>query len=554
MARMIPESPREDATSGAELRLFERLRDDTSDELVAFHSVAWLAPTKDGRPREGEADFVLAHPNQGVLVVEVKGGRIRYDAKVARWASIGKEGEYQIKDPFQQGRNSAHRLIDLIARAKGAGDRKILVGNAVAFPDVRVGEADLKPDAPREIVIDARDLKNLSERLDQLFRYWKGKSKLPGPGKAGISLLEKLLANDFELRRPLALELETEERELLQLTEEQYRVLDLLARQTRAAICGCAGSGKTFLAAEKARRLAHGGFRVLVVCFNVLLAQYLRRGLADVDDVDVFSFDGLCYEIVREAGHEFPEHPALGEEQEHYSKLRREFADWVDIAAGRYGALIVDEAQDIHPDWWLPLQILLEHPDRSPLYVFFDDNQRLFPVPENLPVPGEPIQLSINCRNTQRINALVCQYYRGGTVEALGPEGPPVDAHFYADEAELLKQLDKSVRRWINEAEVDPGDIALLTPKSAERSALWTVEKLGGVELTDDPWETDKILRASIYRFKGLERLVVAMTELDGAKEAAFYVGFSRPNVFLSVFCPAYARHRLPSELVTAAA
>jgi hypothetical protein len=94
----------------------------------------------------------------------------------------------------------------------------------------------------------------------------------------------------------------------------------------------------------------------------------------------------------------------------------------------------------------------------------------------------------------------------------------------------------------------------LLTPKSANRSALWTIDKLGDLELTDDPWEKDKILRASVFRFKGLERLVVGIAELDGAKESAFYVGFSRPNVFLSVFCPEHTRHRLPLELTKAAA
>jgi hypothetical protein len=550
---MIPAEPAVEAPR-SERKLFEQLRDGTPDDLVAFHSVAWLVPTESGRPREGEADFVLAHPSYGVLVVEVKGGRIRYDAKTTRWTSIGSEGEKRIKDPFRQARGSEHLLLDLLANARAREDRKVLVGYAVAFPDVRVGKKDLKPDAPREIVIDAGDLRNLDDRVEQIFSYWKGKTKLPGPGKGGISLLESVLANDFELRRPLGLELEEEERELLRLTEEQYRVLDLLTRQTRVAIAGCAGSGKTFLAAEKARRLARQGFRVLVVCFNVLLAQYLRRGLADVDEIDVFSFDGLCYEVVREAGRDFPDHPTPGQEQEYYATLRRTFADSIDVAAGRYGALIVDEAQDIHPDWWLPMQLLLEDPDRSPLYVFFDDNQRIFPVPENLPVPGQPIQLTINCRNTQRINALVAEYYRGGTLEALGPEGPRVDTHFYADDKELLKQLDKSVRAWVNEAEVNPSDIVLLTPKGAARSALWTVEKLGGIALTDDPWETDKILRASIYRFKGLERLVVAMTELDGAREAAFYVGFSRPNVFLSVFCPESARRRLPAELLRPAA
>src|SRR5438093_3745477 len=122
---MIPDSPRDDAESGAELKLFERLRADTSDDLVAFHSVAWLVPSDDGRPREGEADFVLAHPSHGVVVVEVKGGTIRYDAKSARWASIGREGEKAIKDPFRQVRRNEHLLIDLLEKARGTRERRI---------------------------------------------------------------------------------------------------------------------------------------------------------------------------------------------------------------------------------------------------------------------------------------------------------------------------------------------------------------------------------------------------------------------------------------------
>jgi hypothetical protein len=212
--------------------------------------------------------------------------------------------------------------------------------------------------------------------------------------------------------------------------------------------------------------------------------------------------------------------------------------------------LIVDEAQDIHADWWLPLQLLLENPDESPLYVFYDDNQRIFPVSAGLPILDPPYQLTVNCRNTQRINAVVPAYYEGDTIEARGPEGIPVDTHFYTDDEELLAQLDANVRRWREEAEVRPEQIALLTPRSSERSTLWTVDRIGGVGLTDDPWEKGKILRSSIGRFKGLERLVVAMTELEGARDDALYVGFSRASTFLSIFCPTNARRRLPAELL----
>jgi hypothetical protein len=57
--------------------------------------------------------------------------------------------------------------------------------------------------------------------------------------------------------------------------------------------------------------------------------------------------------------------------------------------------LIVDEGQDFRPEWWLPLELLLADPDKSPLYVFYDDNQRIFPVPEGLPIDHEPYHLTL---------------------------------------------------------------------------------------------------------------------------------------------------------------
>jgi hypothetical protein len=548
MARMIPSSLRPDVESRAERRLFDRLRKETPEDVVAFHSVAWLIPGEHGKPRQGEADFVLAHPDWGIVAVEAKGGTIRYDAHTGSWFTTGKTGEHEIKDPVAQASRAHYSLRDLLGRSRRGGADRIAIGHAVAFPDARVDVRRLRPDVPREIVLDHGDLTRLDDRVASIFRYWQADN--PSLGDDGIKRLEDVLANSFELRAPLAFELAEAERSLLELTEQQYTLLDMLARHTRAAIAGCAGSGKTFLAAEKARRLAKNGFRVLVVCFNVLLAEHIRRGLADAEGIDVFAYDDLCRHVLGEAGLPFPEEPEVGDEWRYYPGLRNAFAEHVEVAAGRYGALIVDEAQDIHADWWLPLQLLLENPDESPLYVFFDDNQRIFPVPAGLPISDPPYQLTVNCRNTQRINAVVRAYYEGDTIEARGPEGIPVDTHFYTDDEELLAQLDANVRRWREEAEVRPEQIALLTPRSSERSTLWTIDRIGGVRLTDDPWEKGKILRSSIGRFKGLERLVVAMTELEGARDDALYIGFSRASTFLSIFCPTNARRRLPAELL----
>jgi hypothetical protein len=169
MARMIPKQPAETGSS-AEQRLFERLRDETSDEIVAFHHVAWLAPRPGKRPEEGEADFVLAHPRYGVVVVEVKGGSISYDAKSGVWTSTGKSGTERIKDPVGQARGSSHALARALARAKRSGGERVSYGHAVAFPDTRADKRILKPDLRREILLDHVDLGQIDDRIAELLR------------------------------------------------------------------------------------------------------------------------------------------------------------------------------------------------------------------------------------------------------------------------------------------------------------------------------------------------------------------------------------------------
>ncbi|HEX5468571.1 MAG TPA: NERD domain-containing protein/DEAD/DEAH box helicase, partial [Gaiellaceae bacterium] len=513
----------------------------------AYHGVAWQTPGRGGRPEQGESDFVLAHPRYGVLTLEVKGGNIRFDAATGAWTSTGKAGEQRIKDPVAQARRASHLLERTLARAKRSGGETVSFGHAVAFPDCRVERKTLKTDLPRDLVLDHGDLAQLDERVDGLFRYWFDQHSKQPLEKAGLELVDSVLARSFDLPSPLVFELRDEEQHLFRLTEQQFSVLDMLSRNQRAAIAGCAGSGKTFLAVEKARRLAAQGFRPLIVVFNVLLADHLRRGLRDVPEIDVRAFYGLCRDVADAARIEVPDEPEPDGEGAYYHELAAIFAEHSTALEGRWDALIVDEGQDVSADWWLPLQLLLPMPDESPLYVFFDDNQKLFAVPTGLPMLDHAFQLTVNCRNTKRINELVMRFYKGGTQNASGPDGPPIDRHVCATEKELLEQLDEAVADWVGQAEVAPADVALLSGYAAHRSALWKVDALGGIRLTDDPWEPNAIFRCSVFRFKGLERMVVGLCELDGVREQALYVGLSRPSVFLSLFASQKAMSRLAS-------
>jgi nuclease-like protein len=133
---------RPDVESRAERRLFDRLRKETPGDVVAFHSVAWLLPGEQGKPRQGEADFVLAHPEWGIVTVEAKGGTIRYDARTGSWFTRAKTGEHEIKDPVAQASRAHYSLRDLLCRSRRGGADRIAIGHAVAFPDARVDEAD----------------------------------------------------------------------------------------------------------------------------------------------------------------------------------------------------------------------------------------------------------------------------------------------------------------------------------------------------------------------------------------------------------------------------
>jgi len=69
-----------------------------------------------------------------------------------------------------------------------------------------------------------------------------------------IQAVTELLAPRFELRQSLGAALEADDRQLLRVTEDQFRVLDMLSRQRRVAVSGGAGTGKTMLALERVGR------------------------------------------------------------------------------------------------------------------------------------------------------------------------------------------------------------------------------------------------------------------------------------------------------------
>jgi hypothetical protein len=533
----LPESVLNDPQKQAERRVFDSLSA-LGPSFVIFYSVAWQA-RKGGKARDGEADFVIVHPDFGVLVLEVKGGGVSFNAQTGEWTTTDRYGEIFVIDPVEQARKSHYTLLEKLKDLpEWDNSRFLTIGHAVCFPDVVVENKPLKLDLPREIVIDHNDLKNIEDTIQKVFDHWAEKSKRVPLGRDRLAMVESLLAKSFKIFTPLGVELDREDEKLIELTERQFLLLNVLAARRRALIAGCAGSGKTMLAAEKARRLYEQGFNVLLTCFNAALAEDLARRLPDIT---VLHFHGLCKEMAKQAG--FAVRSAKNEQEYNEVILPEMLMKAVDETGPMFDAIIVDEGQDFKETYWIALTSLLKEKEGI-FYVFYDDNQNIYGGGSSLKgiIDDDPFLLPENCRNTKSIHRVVNAFYSDRKrIICNGPEGRLPELHTYRDSPEMLKSIQSILNKLINEEHVPTEDVVILTPHSQERSMLMDGTKLGNFFLSTNPSQRrNEIQVTTIHRFKGLERKVVILAEVDNKfmynPEVLMYVGSSRARTHLLFF------------------
>ncbi len=516
----------DDTTSDAELLLYEAF-EKLSDSFTVLHAVKWFARTLG---TVGEIDFLIAHPDHGVLIMEVKGGDIRIEN--GRWFS----GRYEIKDPCEQAERNRRALGDWLANDPKTKGIPFALFPAVALPDARV-YGHIRPDCPDDIFIDITHLHDLENRLLAIFRYWQSRADARNAtmgGKRAVEALLSLLVPTRSLQPRIVEQFAQENRKIEELTRQQFRILNVLRYQRRAAIIGGAGTGKTLLAIEKAARLAESGLQVLFVCFNANLAKWISARLQH-PQIDVFTFHGLVGHMVHRA-----RIPMLRGDS-FYKQAPDLLVDAVGVLKAPdadpnqlYDALIVDEGQDFEDTWWIGLLDALKDPESGVFYVFFDDNQRIFTQISQIPMESEPLYLDENLRNTQHIHERLKPYSRDAEMQCIGPEGRPVEIISAPDKQSERRELQRVLHRLVNEEGVPAEDIIVLTPAGEKRSQWQNDDQLGNFILT---WNlnTEMPMAAricTIHSYKGLESAVVILTELHALREEIanqlLYVGLSR--------------------------
>ena len=287
-----------------ECEVYRRLQTELDDSFVVYYSRPWLGLKPDGEEIDGECDFVVAHAKMGMLALEVKGGAVAYDPGGERWTSTDRWGfTHTVKNPVGQARTAKHELLRKLRHSRRWEARRIRARHGVILPHASAPAVDLGADMPKRIFCFFEDFKaGLGEWIRRRFGDRPtDQHRTEDLGRDGLRALEDILAKPFHLRTPLGVRLSLDDDELRTLTQQEFHILRSIADYPRVAISGGAGTGKTVLATEEARRWAESGARTLFVCFNRRLATEVHRRLQEGPPVSVMTFHRLCKHMITQA-------------------------------------------------------------------------------------------------------------------------------------------------------------------------------------------------------------------------------------------------------------
>lgn len=536
----LPREIQENPFRKAERDVYAKLASELDEKWIVFYSRPWLGLNQSGEEVDGEADFIVAHPDRGLLAIEVKGGGIDWDPMLDRWTSTGARGWVSvIKDPVAQARSAKHQIVKKLKESPHWKARWFRIRHGVIFPNCSVPNKALGPDRPRKLFCDTDEFKHsLGSWIEQRFAVPDPEDPSSTGGGLdvdGVRALEKLLADPIRLHGKLSSFAADDDRALGLLTQQQFHILELMEDHNRQAIRGAAGTGKTVLAMESARRRANAGDRVVLLCYNNGLANKLRREL-EGSNIQSYSFHQLCRTAIELAGLEIPE---CDEGSLYYSVL----PELLDTALGRlpsfrFEAVIVDEAQDFRPHWWPAIDSLLTDPATGRLQVFYDSNQRVYHDLSAIPVDTQsaPFRLTLNLRNTREIHRLAIRFYDGIDVRANDITGANPEFVEVTNPGSLPMVVERTVRHLVEVEGFARDDIAVL---AANRQIVLGIVPNGSIAgypvKSCVEYREDAVTVDTIRRFKGLESIVVVLlvtSELFSRDELP-YVALSRPRSYV---------------------
>lgn len=531
MAIMYPERPKEFSINSKEDLMFEALSK-LPDTYYIFHSFK-IVKVIDNKIYESETDFVIFNPQKGILCIEAKAGNVKYEE--GKWM-YGSDILMSHDGPYHQASNNKWKLSMLIKKYRLEYLlHKCKLLHAVWFPSIpkhKLEEVSLPPEADLRITLTSESIDNIEEDVSKIFDI-----QLPNNVKTELDtketnlILNRILAPHFNLISIPEIKLNHKRQVFKKMLNEQISLLNYLEEQNNAIINGMAGTGKTVMALEKARRHSINNEKVLFLCYNYYLKEYLKSNF-EYENVDFMTIDGLACKLTNNS-------------KPDYELLNEVLIEMYDRGIFPYKHVIIDEGQDfgkydIEEEEILDLlkaNVIDNERIDGTFYLFYDKNQMIqsHKMPSFISEADCKLTLYKNCRNTINIARTSLRFlgnnknpkmYDGALI------GEQADMYYATNIEESIHTLNYVIDK-LEEEKYE--NIQILTCKTEDTSIIKN-ECIDGKY----SYRGKKYPFTTCRKYKGLEAESVILIDIDEELmreeiEQLLYVGASRAKYKLNI-------------------
>lgn len=565
MARWIYNRPPERCNE-VEFEVSKKLNRLSDDWIIRW---GFYYPDSQGVPREG--DFLILGPTGGVLALAVKSA-VRHFAPSGNWEGTDEcdnplvDLDAQREDVVRQLRSRAgSKTIPFVARALGV-PHEIIPPKSTEHRGIA-----------REFLVGFDDFENFAARWPIFFK------SCVAVEPAHRVLFLDAYGEGIQPQRIHHFVTETDQI-LLRHTQQEYSVLDLLEENHQLLVRGGAGSGKTWMALEHARRLAEGGRSVLFLCYNLALARLLKemtgRRKLSRGRITVMAWEELGHWILKQSHlrREMTSPPADPALRDRYygDELPRLMcqAAMDDAFHRETDALVVDEGQDhdtvftdgsdmaLPGGWWNIYWALLKEYKKAPMGIYYDPAQRpvfrsgrfdIGVIASQIERPTF-VRLGHSLRYTRPVFQYLLSLKTDATatlVEGLKqrcplPEGPEVEFSM-ATREQTGQAVETIVRRWVAGGYCRPEQILILSRHSEPlKEGCFPDHCVGSWPLAIAGKQTQgQIGITSFHRAKGLDALAVLLIDtapfemLALDQQFGYWMAASRARQLLAVIASA---------------
>lgn len=544
-----------------ERRFAERLEKKLEDDYLCWFNVPI-------GPKALQPDFMVLHPNRGILILEVK------DWKIDTIHSISK-GEVQLKvggelktdkNPLTQARVYALEAAVLLQKdallkqTSGAYKGNLIMpyGWGVVlthitrkvFEEHQLGAViDEGRVICQDEMLESTPAEEFQQRLWEMFhQVFPCQLSQEQVNRVRYHLYPEVRINQDSGQFGLLTEAQAPMPSLLKVMDLQQEQLARSLGQGHRVIHGVAGSGKTMILGYRSQYLAALSNKpVLVLCYNKSLASRLQQVIQQNqmgEKIEVQHFHGWCAQLLKR--HQVKVAEGSGQ---YFQRQVRSTIDAVQagkIDHHQYAAILIDEAHDFESDWFKVVMPLLD-PQTDALLVLYDDAQSIYKHKKTLgftfssvgiQARGRTTVLRTNYRNTLEI-LMVAKHFaqsifiatdeqQEDQIPTLNPDsagrrGDMPEIHHFACAQDEWRYIAERISQLIGLG-LSPDKIAILYRNSHQAESAEKILALNGIAFVSTRDDNAKrylfsaepsVKIVSMFSSKGLEFDTVFIAHLN---------------------------------------